>query len=75
MSPETAEVSNQPCGEPVKFPLVLTPVEHDTGHRCQRLAGHAGVHRWQQRWAGRPPREVEAELARDYEKWDKPEDE
>ena len=75
MSGQSGEVSNTPCGAPVKIAQVFTPVEYDTGHTCQRPAGHQGVHRWQQRWESVSPREVEAELVRDYEKWDKPDDE
>ncbi|HZG94742.1 MAG TPA: hypothetical protein VEZ46_08525 [Mycobacteriales bacterium] len=70
-----AEISNEPCGLPVNIPGVFSPVTRDTGHVCQRAAGHAGVHRWSAQWTGVSPREVEAELQRDYEKWDKPEDE
>lgn len=75
MTEDLPEVSNEPCGAPVTVPGVFSATERDTGHRCQRAAGHEGVHRWSERWAGASPREVEAELLRDYEKWDKPEDE
>jgi hypothetical protein len=75
MSDQPAELSDQPCGAPVTIPNAFTPVVHDTGHLCQRPAGHSGPHRWQQRWEGASPRQVEAEIAADYEKWDKPDDE
>jgi hypothetical protein len=74
----TAIPSGEPaavCGAPVTIPGVFTPVESDTGHLCQRAAGHPGPHRWSARWEDSAPEEVEAELQADYEKWDKPDDE
>jgi hypothetical protein len=59
----------------VKIPGVFTSVESDTGRACQRAAGHSGPHRWSGGWEDWSPAEVEIELAADYEKWDKPEDE
>lgn len=62
------------CGAPVTFPGVFTSVLSDTGRLCQRASGHDGPHRWSASWDGWSPLDVEAELAADYEKWDKPED-
>lgn len=69
MSEAPVEAATEQCGAPVIIPGVLH--NRDSGHRCQRLAGHDGVHRWQERWEGSSPLEVEAELRREYEKWDK----
>jgi hypothetical protein len=63
------------CDEPVRVPGVFSATETDTGHRCQRVAGHDGPHRWQARWAGLPPEQVEAEIARDLAEWEPPDDE
>lgn len=62
------------CDEPVTVTGVFSSVVTDTGHRCQRESGHDGVHRWQARWEGVPPHEVEAEIARDLAAWEAPED-
>ena len=58
------------CGEPVTVPGVFSATSTDTGHRCQREAGHAGVHRWQATWAALAPYEVEAEIERDRLAWE-----
>lgn len=63
------------CGAPVTVAGVFTSVETDTGRLCQRAAGHEGPHRWSARWNAAAPADVEAALAADYEKWDKPENE
>ncbi|HEU0129436.1 MAG TPA: hypothetical protein VFQ85_00410 [Mycobacteriales bacterium] len=62
------------CGEPVVVPGVFSAVSSDTGHRCQREPGHPGAHRWQARWAGLAPHEVEAEIARDLAEWEPSDD-
>ena len=62
------------CGEPVRVPGVFSATQTDTGHRCQREAGHRGVHRWQAKWAGVPPYEVEADIARDLAAWEPSDD-
>ena len=63
------------CGAPVTIPGVFSSVESDTGRLCQRASGHEGPHRWSGGWADASPQQVESEIAADYEKWDKPEDE
>lgn len=63
------------CGQPVTVPGVFSAVSNDTGHTCQREAGHAGVHRWQAKWEGVPPGEVEAAIARDLATWEPADDE
>jgi hypothetical protein len=62
------------CDQPVKVPGVFSVTDTDTGRRCLRVAGHDGPHRWQARWEGLPPEEVEAEIARDLAEWEPPED-
>lgn len=62
------------CDQPVTVAGVFSTVSNDTGHRCQREAGHAGVHRWQAKWEGLPTYEVEAEIARDLAAWEPPDD-
>ena len=74
MTASPSDLSASACGAPVTIPGVFTSVVTDTGRRCQRVAGHDGPHRWSQRWAGVTPVEVEAELAAEFEKWDKPEE-
>lgn len=61
------------CDQPVTVAGVFSSVSTDTGYRCQRLAGHEGVHRWQPKWESARPEEVEAEIARDLAAWE-PED-
>lgn len=63
------------CGEPVRVPGVFSATETDTGHVCQREAGHGGPHRWQARWESSSPAEVEAEIERDRLAWDADPDE
>jgi hypothetical protein len=63
------------CGEPVTVQGVFSPVATNTGHLCQREAGHEGVHRWQARWDGMSTAQVEAEIARDLAAWEPPDDE
>ena len=63
------------CDQPVTVPGVFSAVTSDTGRRCQRPAGHDGVHRWQPRWEGMSPEAVEAEIARDLATWEPAEDE
>jgi hypothetical protein len=75
MTQEAAAGGAERCGQPVKIAAAFTPVVTDTGHTCQRVAGHEGIHRWSAKWENVSPAEVEAELAREYEKWDKPDDE
>lgn len=75
MAASPSGVPTPVCGAPVIIPGVFSPVETDIGRLCQRAAGHAGPHRWSAKWEGRPPAEVEAEIAADYDKWDKPDDE
>lgn len=58
------------CGAPVTVAGVFSATNVDTGHRCQREPGHPGVHRWQAKWAGLPPYEVEAAIARDLAAWE-----
>jgi hypothetical protein len=58
------------CGQPVTVPGVFSSVSTDTGHTCQRLGGHEGPHRWQERWQGVPPEAVEADIARDLATWE-----
>ena len=65
----------QRCGAPVKIAAAFTPVVTDTGHLCQRAAGHDGIHRWSAKWEAMTPADVEAELAVDYDKWERPDDE
>ncbi|HVF05224.1 MAG TPA: hypothetical protein VNA20_10310 [Frankiaceae bacterium] len=62
------------CGQPVTVPGVFSAVSTDTGHTCQRAAGHEGVHRWQPRWEGVSPAEVEADIARDLAAWEPSDD-
>jgi hypothetical protein len=59
---------------PVTVAGVFSWNEVDTGHTCQREAGHPGVHRWQQRWTGLAPHEVEVEIARDLAAWEPSDD-
>lgn len=68
-------MSDARCDAPVTVPGVFSTTETDLGRRCVRAAGHAGPHRWQPRWTGVAPAEVEAEIARDAEMWETPEDE
>jgi hypothetical protein len=63
------------CGEPVTVPGVFSATETDTGHACQREAGHGGPHRWQARWAALSPAQVEEEIERDRLAWDADPDE
>jgi hypothetical protein len=63
------------CGQPVTIAAAFTPVVTDTGHTCLRAAGHEGIHRWSAKWESASPAQVEAELAAEYEKWDKDDDE
>ena len=63
------------CDAPVTVPGVFSTTESDLGRRCARAAGHEGPHRWQARWESAPPGDVEAEIARDAQEWDTPEDE
>lgn len=63
------------CGAPVTVAGVFTSVATDTGKVCQRADGHEGPHRWSGSWEGTAPADVEAALAAEYEKWDKPDDE
>lgn len=63
------------CGRPVTVPGVFSATEADLGRLCQREAGHAGPHRWQQRWEGVSPERVEAEIERDRLAWDADDDE
>jgi hypothetical protein len=62
------------CGQPVRVPGVFSTTETDIGRLCQREAGHAGPHRWQERWAALSPAQVEAELERDRLTWDADDD-
>lgn len=62
------------CGQPVTVPGVFSSVSTDTGHACQREAGHEGPHRWQARWEGLSPAAVEADIARDLATWEPSDD-
>ena len=68
-------MSESRCGAAVTVPGVFSATTSDLGRTCLRAAGHEGPHRWQQRWTAVPPGDVEAEIARDAEQWDTPEDE
>lgn len=74
MTASPSGVPDPVCGAPVMIPSAFTSVSSDTGRRCQRAAGHDGPHRWSAGWESASPAEVEADLAADYEKWDKPAD-
>jgi hypothetical protein len=63
------------CGQPVSVPGVFSSTSTDTGHTCQREAGHAGPHRWQARWEGVPSSQVEAAIAADLAEWEPSDDE
>lgn len=75
MSVDLSGPSASTCGAAVTVAGVFTSVQTDTGRLCQRAAGHEGPHRWSASWSAASPVEVEAALAADYEKWDKPENE
>ena len=62
------------CGQPVTVPGVFSATATDTGHACQRVAGHDGVHRWQAKWQGLGPEAVESDIARDLATWERDED-
>ena len=62
------------CGAPVTVQGVFSATATDTGHRCQREPGHEGVHRWQAKWSGFSPAQVEAEIARDLATWEPSDD-
>jgi hypothetical protein len=63
-------MSDARCAAPVTVSDFF-PTGEPVAHReCVRLRGHQGPHRWQRRWEGVAPADVEAELARDAEEWD-----
>jgi hypothetical protein len=74
MTDGAASSSAERCGQPVTVAAAFTPVITDTGHTCLRAAGHEGIHRWSAKWETVPPAQVEADLAAEYEKWDKDEE-
>lgn len=63
------------CGKPVTVPGVFSATETDLGRLCQREEGHSGPHRWQQKWTGLSPAQVEAEIERDRATWEGEDDE
>ena len=63
------------CGKPVTVAGVFSATETDLGRLCQREEGHAGPHRWQEKWSGLGPARVEAEIERDRATWEGDDDE
>lgn len=62
------------CGEPILEPRIFWKSDLDTGHRCVRVRGHDGRHRWSATWEALPPAEVEVAVARDEAAWSDDED-